>query len=217
MKHLRLGLFACLIFTAAHGQTPPARQTVAAPADAQSGEAQLQLAATVLSSCYATQSYPSTLRWTLLLTYTNVGRQPVLLDKKSSTIYRSLVSRSLKDAEAKKYEYDSSISFIDPRRAGVRTEATPEEDAFVALKPGESYSLERNHGVYLSDGTEDTEDYLGPGNHLLQLRVMTWYYLESPETYRERWRDKGYLWSQNITSLPMQFTVEKRSNVAPCS
>lgn len=216
MKRLRLGLFACLIFTVAHGQTPPTTKTVAAPSDAQSGEAQLQLATTVLSSCYI-KPYPSTLRWTLLLTYTNVGRQPVLVDKNSSTIYRSLVSRSLKDAEAKKYEYDSSLSFIDPRGAGVRTEATPEENAFVALKPGESYSLQNVHQVYLSDGTEDTEDYLRPGNHFLQLRVMTWYYLESPETYRERWRDKGYLWSQNITSLPMQFTVEKRSNVAPCS
>jgi hypothetical protein len=120
-----------------------------------------------------------------------------------------MVSRNLKAAAANKYEYNASFSFYDLRKAGIRMETPPEEEAFVTLKPGESYSLQTDFGVQLYNGTKDSEDFVHPGNHLLQLRVATWYYLVSPDTYREQWRSKGYLWSQNITSLPMPFTVKK--------
>ena len=63
----------------------------------------------------------------------------------------------------------------------------------------------------LYDGTKDSKDFLHPGNYFLQLKVTTWYYLVPPEMYREKWRDKGYLWSQNMTSLPMAFTVNKNA------
>ena len=149
------------------------------------------------------------LRWTLVLTYTNVGPRPILLDKTSSFIYRAMVSRNLKSASAKKYEYDHSSFYADFRAAGVRTESAPEEAAFVKLNPGESYSLEKDFGVQLYDGTKDNEDLLRTGNHFLQVGVMTWYYLYPADTYREQWRDKGYLWSQNMTSMPMPFLVKK--------
>jgi hypothetical protein len=217
MKFLRLILCAYLVSTGAQGQTPLARQTVGALIGTQNKQAQLQLTTSVVRGCYASERTTTTLRWTLRLTYTNVGRQPILLDKKSSLIPRSLVSRSLKDAAAEKYESDTTSTFLDVRKAGVRTEAAPEEDAFVTLKPGESYSLEANYGVHLYDGTKESQDFLRPGNHFLQVRVATWYYLHSPEEYRARWRDKGYLWSQTVTSLPMPFSVNKQNNTLPCS
>ncbi len=217
MKLLQLIKCSCLIFTIAQAQTLLANYSKSSLSGAQNGHVRLQLTTSIVKQCYNFEVNPASLNWTLKLTYTNIGHQPILLDKKSSVIYKSIVSRSLKKAVAQKYEYGLSSSFLDVRRAGTHTETDPSEDAFVTLKPGESYGLETDYGVLLSDGTRDSKDYLHSGNHLLQLRVTTWYYLDLPETYRERWRDKGYLWSQNMTSLPMPFTVEKQRNVRPCS
>lgn len=115
-------------------------------------------------------------------------------------------------AAAKKYVDDTAFSYFDLRKAGVREEV-PREDAFVTLRPGESYSLDKDgFGVRLYNGTKDSEDELQPGNYFLQLRVATWYYLVRPEDYRKRWRDKGYVWSADITSQPMPFTVLKKVN-----
>ena len=91
----------------------------------------------------------------------------------------------------------------------MRTTPDKEKETFIALKPGESYSLKEEVILRLYDGTKDTEDSLHPGTHFLQLRVATWYYFADPNTYREQWRNEGYLWSQNMTSLPMSLKVEK--------
>lgn len=157
----------------------------------------------------------STSRWTLRLTYANTGEQTILLDRRSSAIFRSMVSRSLKAAAAKRYTETTRFSYFDLRKVGFREGEFPREDAFVTLKPGELYSLEKEgFGVRLYDGTKDSEDELRPGHYFLQLRVATRYYLIQPEEYRERWRDKGYLWSKNVISEPMPFTVEKKPAVS---
>jgi hypothetical protein len=48
----------------------------------------------------------------------------------------------------------ASYSFVDLRKAGVREGELPQEDAFVTLKPGESYSVNtEGFGVRIDDGT----------------------------------------------------------------
>jgi hypothetical protein len=171
----------------------------------------LQLTTGIVGQRYTVESHDSFLRWTLRFTYTNTGERPILLDKKSTLISRSMVSRSLKAAAAKKYIRNASYSFFDLSKVGFRVDELPQEDAFATLKPGESYSVEYDgFGQRLYDGTEDSEDDLHPGAYFLQLRVAAWYYLVPPEPYREQWREKGYLWSQDIISEPMRFVVEKK-------
>jgi len=146
------------------------------------------------------------------LIYSNTGKRPILLDKKSSLVYRKLLSSNLKAVSKRKYDYDESSSFIDVRSmqaAGISAESTPQKEAFIILKPGESYSLKKEIILRLYDGTKDTEDFLHPGTYFLQLRVATWYYFVDPEEYREKWSAEGYLWSQNITSAPMSLTIQK--------
>lgn len=208
-----LKLFLCLLVGVgiAHWQTAAliARQPVALPAASQEQQPQLQLTASIASQRYTVEYGVRMLRWTLKLTYTNTANQPILLDKNSSLIYRSMVSRSLKAAASNKYEYDLNSHFItveNMRKAGFR-DGDPEEGAFITLRPGESYSLETDYGVYIYDRTKTSEG-LRPGNHFLLLRVATWYYYYDPAPYAEKWRSKGYLWSQNMTSQPMPFTVE---------
>ena len=178
----------------------------------QSAEAQLQLSTSLIEQRYSVETGSRLLRLTLNLTYSNIGNRPIILDKRSSLVYRKLVSRNLAAASDKKYDYVESSSFIDVRSmlaAGMRLEDTPKKDAFIILKPRESYSLKKELILRLYDGTTDTDDYLHPGTRFLQLRVATWYYFADPDTYREQWRDEGYLWSQNITSVPMPLKVEK--------
>jgi hypothetical protein len=120
-----------------------------------------------------------------------------------------MVSENLKAALAKRHKYDQSYSFFDPASAFMRGRSDPEERAFGTLKAGESYSIMKESEVSLYNGKRVTKDYLHPGNGFLQIRVATWYYFADPESYRALWRDRGYLWSQNITSEPMMFTVQE--------
>ena len=215
MKILHLILCICLNLTFAQAQTPSDGYQRNRQSLNQDGKAQLQLTTKIIKQHY--EGSFAFLRWTLELTYTNMGNQTILLDKNSSLIYRSTVSRNLKAAASKKYEAETRSSFISVssmKAAGFRFGSVPEVDAFVTLRQGESYSLETIYGARVYDGTKDNEDYLRPGNHFLQVRVATWYYFNEPGVYRERWGNRGYLWSQDVTSLPMQFTVEKKQVVS---
>lgn len=215
MRLLQVILCLSLYVAVASAQTVPADQRGTTTAGSRNGQPQLRLTTSIVGQRRTVELNDSFLRWTLRLTYTNMGGRPILLDKKSTLILRSMVSRSLKAAAAKKYIGNTSHSYFDLRKAGFRDGELPREDAFVTLKPGESYSLEDDgFGQRLYDGTKDSEDELHPGHYFLQLRVATWYYFVPSEEYRERWRDKGYLWSGYITSEPMPFTVEKRHAVS---
>lgn len=220
MKLLRVMLCVCLNTGVAYAQASPAGPKVDVNVGAQSGQPQLQLTTSVVRQRYR-QEWPGStmLRWTLKLTYTNTGSRAVILDKKSSLIFRSMISRSLKDAAKKRYVRDAiSSSFYDLTKAGFRPGQVPREDAFVTLAPGESYSLEKEgYGTNIYDGTDGDEQYLRPGRYFLQVRVATWYYLSPPDAQAEKWRDKGYVWSRDVVSLPMPFTVDKRPRVKQCS
>lgn len=211
MKRLAVILGLTLSVAVAHAQKSssiPAVKTNVGRA----AQADLQLSTSVIDQRYSVVSGSKLLRLTLNLTYSNTGNRPIMLDKKSSLIYRKLLSNNLKAASESKYEYDESSSFIDVRSmrtAGIRMEGTPEKEDFITLKPGESYSLKKGLILRLYDGTKDTEDFLHPGTRFLQLRVATWYYFADPNTYREKWRAEGYLWSQDVTSQPMPLRVEK--------
>lgn len=179
----------------------------------QSAEVRLQLSTSVIEQRYSVEKGHRLLRLMLNLTYSNIGNRPILLDKKSSLVYRKLLSSNLKAASKRKYDYDESSTFIDTRSmqaAEMRADSSPEKEAFVNLKPGDSYSLKKELVLRLYDGTKDTDGFLHPGTRFLQLRVATWYYFADPQKYRELWRDEGYLWSENITSVPMSLKIEKR-------
>jgi hypothetical protein len=178
----------------------------------QSAAVRLQLSTTISEQEYSVEAGFRLLRLIVNLTYSNPGERPVLLDKKSSLVYRKLLSSNLKAASQRKYDYDESSSFIDVRSmqsAGMRLASIPEKEAFIVLKTGESYSLKKEIVLRLYDGTKDTEGFLRPGTYFLQISVATWYYFVDPEKYREQWSAEGYLWSQNITSAPMPLNIEK--------
>ena len=175
----------------------------------------LRLTTSVVKEDYCSELGATFLQWRLKLTYTNVGKRSVLLDSKSKWIYRPLVSRDLKAASAEQYEQAPSSFYPDLSKFGFVS--TPEENSFVLLKPGEVFNVEADCRVRVDDGTPETANDLRVGDHVLQVRVATWYYYADPATYREQWSSRGYLYSGNATSVPLPFTIKQERRVTACS
>lgn len=204
MRAFRLWLLLILSFSVLN--TSAVAQRGGTISNPQPEQAKLRLSTTIVNQRDSLGRRFRTLSLTLKLIYTNDGTVPVLLDRKSVLIYRNMVSKSLKAAASRRYIEDQFLYFTDLTKAGMRG-SDPEEDAFVTLQPGESFTVSENAEVVLSAGPKNPKEVLPGGEYFLQVRVATWYYFIEPNEYRERWASKGYLWSYNLTSEPMRFSV----------
>lgn len=168
----------------------------------------LELTTTVLHSEYC--SSPSNLALTLQLRFTNVGNEPILLQKKSSVIGGYMISRTLRKAANRDYLEAASFT-LDWTAAGF-TPDTPDRSAFTKLGPGESYSTERELRIPVFE-----EKDLQAGKYFLQIKVPTWYYDPNRSSeFRGRWKQEGFLWTATITSIPMPFEVKRGEPTRPC-
>lgn len=175
--------------------------------------AQLQLTTNVISERYCSDGR---LRFMLRLNFTNVGQETVVLDRRSSVVPHYTVSSNSDDAARKKYEMKGD-RLIALDHVGMSFTRTLDDSHFAILKTGESYKLDTEFSLPLYNDPDTAELSLRPGNHVLQIRVWTWYYPQiSNIAGREHWRGKGYLWSDPITSLPMPFKVEKKHSIVDC-
>ena len=163
---------------------------------------------------------PTHLSLALRLVFQNVGREPIILDKRGSTIAfvtSYMVSVSREAAAAKRYEQVWRTEDF-----GFREVASDRNDPsnFIILTPGERYNVESPQSrvsLPISDGTSSSRDYLALGTHFIQVNVGT---LLAPSTalaqLKSRWRNKGYLWSRPLTSEPMPFVVERGRPITQC-
>jgi hypothetical protein len=143
------------------------------------------------------------------------------LDKGSSVVGRHMVSRDLESASAAKYEevgraeYDAGLYI--PEALDVPTDMSN----FIILAPGEVFEVEsgwtRVHFI-VNDGTRYSEAGLRLGSHFLQVEVGTWPHASESVVVRARrqWRSKGFLWTEPVTSLPMQFTIDPNRPISKC-
>jgi hypothetical protein len=169
----------------------------------------LTLNTTILKSEYC--SSPSDLVLTLRLLFTNEGREPILLQKKSSVISKYMIARTVREAASQNYVQEITPT-LNLRAAGYTPNSTPELSHFAKLNVGESYATE--HSVLIPVFEKDD---LQPGKYLLQVRVVTWYYrYDWSERFREQWRQEGFLWTKNVTSTPMEFEVKRGQPIGPC-
>jgi hypothetical protein len=153
----------------------------------------------------------------LNLTFTNIGNIPVILDKNSNLIWQYIIRDISKKPNKKGFE-QKITPFVDLLKV-IKIEKILNRDDFVILKQGESYSLEKNKIVQVYDGTKNTEDDLRVGRYTLQIKVGTWYYSPSIiDKYRKGWQSQGFLWTSDITSIPMEFDIEdiKKRLIVSC-
>lgn len=169
--------------------------------------ANLQLTTSVIEQRYCSDGRVA---FTLRFTFTNGGGETILLDKRSSIVQGYTVSRNAQQAAAGKHKIyvafllgiDGQLQTLDP---------IPDESQFVILKAGESHAADHAFSIL----TEDKR--LSSGNYVLQLGVLTWYYARASNIeWRKKWRDRGYLWTDAVTSQPMSFSIDKRPAVVEC-
>jgi hypothetical protein len=204
MRIIILGLLAIVAVTFA---PIASKSDNVGPVNRGQNQKQLQLTTSIVRERYCSGRGAKFLEWTLNLEYTNRGDRPILLDKKSSRVSRSFVSRNLRAAAARQYESAPIPVYGDLGALGFV--GTPEEDKFVVLNPGESLTLQGDCRINVYDFRSK--------NHVLQVKVSTWRYYADPKEYRDKWIGKGYLWFEVVTSEPMPFTIEKQPKVVPCS
>ena len=147
------------------------------------------------------------------LTFKNIGTEPIILDKRSF-IVKMMVSRDPKAAAARQYETTGRYDMFD----GAFFNVDPSDMSnFIILKQGEVY--EKTQGVgsfWVTAETPPPAGYLNPVTHFLQLRVSTWSYFADAKPFEKRWKNKGVLWLEIMTSLPMPFKVEKDPSLPLC-
>jgi hypothetical protein len=124
-----------------------------------------------------------------------------------------MVSANERAAASRRYEAVTHV-FVGLDNEGTTGPSDLDELRFTLLKTGESYEVKDAFSMKAED---ESGKPLRAGTHLLQLLVATWYYpAVSNVEWREKWRDKGYLWSDSLVSDPMPFTVPKRPAVRDC-
>jgi hypothetical protein len=152
----------------------------------------------------------------LKVTYKNIGTVPIILDKRISWFINWKTKRI---SGKMKRNFKSTTTPSDLTINEHFKGELPEEESFIVLKPNEEYSYIQKGGniVRLYDGDDEETDRLREGKYTIQYSAYTWYYsLSSFNEYRQKWKNKGFLWSKNITSKPMLFEVQENTVTSKC-
>ena len=156
------------------------------------------------------------LRMTLQLHYTNMSNKPFILYKYSIAVFEALISSSEERASAKEYEEDLHYFSRIIGKGKPSDETVPSED-YTIIKPGDTFETNTYINISVDDGTDLTSGDIREGEHLLQVKVQTWYESQSLAVkLTEDWKKYGTLWLRSITSEPMPFRVEKERKFIDC-
>lgn len=204
-------LLAASCASTVHAQAAHDGQTERGPSKPDDATARLHLTTSIVERRYHCSTEVG---FKLRLAFKNAGSVPVILDKRSF-IVRRMVSRTVEAAAAKQYELVGTFEYFD----AAPFLADPSDMAsFIVLKAGEVYAFDTGIGSFsIYDGEkEHPKGYLSKGTYFLQIEAGTWSYIADPKPFGQKWKDKGFLWHEGLTSLPMPFTVEKDSRSAEC-
>jgi hypothetical protein len=141
----------------------------------------------------------------LRLRFVNHSDERLIIFRKTGDDWYDIqVAKSTSDISDKRYEYDPNTDwFSDVQHA---PEDVDLRKKFVVLIPGESFENETTVSVIASfDPRHPVVGTVKPGQHVLELQLVTWTYLDSPEATRVRWERNGRLFSQNLTTEPVEF------------
>lgn len=208
MRHLNFLFFICVAcVSVVPAQSSPDRGSILMDAGGDKQHADLQLTASITDQRYCSDGGIS---FTLRYDFRNQKGETILLDKRSSIAAGYTISRNARLAAAGKHTISVHPFFgIDGKF--LTLDPTPDISQFVTLAAGESYSSEHQFRV-LSD------EKLKPGSYVLQFGVITWrYQAASNIEWREKWRDKGYLWTNFLESQPVPFVIDKHPQFVQCS
>jgi hypothetical protein len=158
--------------------------------------------------CQADEAGHRTLNLRLGLHYVNAGERPLIVCH-SSQVYYEYVSRTAADAEAHRYEVNSSLMVISGGPLPDLEGDVP-GPLFAILQPGGSYDTdtEIRLSVAVKDAAALRPGEVPLGEHVLQVTVPTWPAdRETAARLGDLWRERGDLLTNPVRSEPMPFTV----------
>jgi len=148
----------------------------------------------------------------LRLVYRNTGTSPLILYKGSSIVYEIIVRKTADGAP----EANAHLSWYFDKPWKV--DASSLRKMFVILPPNATFETHTRTRVFVT--RNDSTHFQGAvesGEHYLQVTIPTW--PGSPEladAMQRKWRSKGILWQNAVTSLPMNFTIAKQRKITDC-
>ena len=199
-----------LLSTVGDAQTGSSKGEVLMSAGEDRYHAKLKLTTSILDEGYCAEER---LHYSLLFKFTNVGVQKIVLDRFKPVVSQYMVSGSEGAASSRKYEAHAWTQLsLDEEAMDGRSNL--DESRFIVLEAGNSYEVKERFSLSLQD---DRGRPLRAGKHILQVVVLTWYHPRASNIeWREKWRQKGYLWSDSVSSDPMAFMVPNRRHGSGC-
>jgi hypothetical protein len=185
---------------------------------AQAQERDLQLTASIAgqSTCTVSQTVDA-LRLTLQLRYTNVGKQKLILYKGNRLFFQIFISRGSDEAAARRNELRTTHSrYFDEQPEKIVASAPG--SVFTTLSPGASYETRQLISIPVARSGEGRFNVSVPaGEHVLNIATSTWYESKKlADDLRERWRTRGYLWTDPLGSNTVAFVIDKNRPAAAC-
>jgi hypothetical protein len=181
-------------------------------------EENLRLTTSITSQRYcAVNTNVDALQLSLQLKYTNTGSRKLILYKGNRLFYQIFVSRSGEEAAARKNELRTTHSRYFDEQPEKIAGSSP-GSVFTTLSPGASYETKLVVSLPIArDGKGLYNVSLGAGEHILSVTTSTWYESKKiADQMRERWRTRGFLWTDPLASSSVGFNVDRNPPAVAC-
>lgn len=187
----------------------------------------LKLSGHIESSEVADEGDRVKLSFKLNLSFRNTGDAPILLLAEKPTVIGRRISCSSKNGQSEDSLFTlwtrPSISKNDgwlKLSKDVNT-ATPPEGSIRRIEVGETFKMEAADWFYINKDEKSWNELASADRLSLRLTYEVWPLNIEPrqstlddkklgQELRERWKSFGYLWTDEITSEPLNFTVQLR-------
>jgi hypothetical protein len=157
------------------------------------------------------------LQLTLQLRYTNVGTQKLILYKGNRLFYQVFISYNAKAAATRNFEvHTTHARYFDEQPEKIK-ETTP-GSVFTVLSPRASYQTRQIVSVTVArEAINEMSNTVNVGEHILFLIASTWFESKKlAEELRERWRGRGFLWTDSLASNAINFSVDRARAAVIC-
>lgn len=181
-------------------------------------ENSLQLTTSIAGQRYCTVNESvDALQLTLLLKYTNTGSGKLILYKGNRLFYQTFISRSGEEAAARRNELRTTHSRYFDEQPEKIVNPSP-GSVFTILSPGASYETRQLVSVPVARNGQGLYNVsIAAGEHVLSVTASTWYESKkTAENLRERWRSRGFLWTDPLASNSITLSIDKNRTPIVC-
>ena len=154
----------------------------------------------------------------LRLEITNLTDRKLIVSKGiGAAWYGIILARDERALAAGIYESNIDIEWAPSKSDLQSPPITAPPDEFAILGPGKSFEVASITVIAVQpDAMALLKGLPGPGNHVLQLDLGTWFHVSRPEQFKESWKKYGELVYDPVKSDPLPFRVPSKADFAKC-